>query len=312
MAALPYMQLYVADYLADTAHLNAAQHGAYLLLLMNYWQRGKALRNDNGRLANVARMSNEEWNVNREVLEEFFEVTDEEWIHHRVEKDLEAVRSKSEKASAAGRASAKRKLNKRSTNVPTNVEQTFNHTDTDTDTEQKKPSRGKREVEPRFSDFKKACDAYYRHKGFEMTWDGSEGKQLSSLLASNPTLNLEQFQGILRNRSRSAVVHSERPRKWLGNATDYAAGPLDKFGKPQEVGDARTGNRNTSKSGQVLDDLRRSLEEDGYSLGFGEAGDTQAGEPRQGDDGHLRSGPNGDGGSGRSLGAGITLLSPAS
>jgi uncharacterized protein YdaU (DUF1376 family) len=45
------MQLFVAEYLADTMHLNAIQHGGYLLLLMNYWQRGKALpNNDSGRL----------------------------------------------------------------------------------------------------------------------------------------------------------------------------------------------------------------------------------------------------------------------
>ena len=122
MAALPYIQLYIAEYLADTAHLNAAQHGAYLLLIFNYWQRGKPLKNSNERLANVARMSNEEWLANRDVLAEFFEVTDEEWSHSRIEADLSKVMNKSDRARAAGRASAQQRLNGRSTNA----QRTFN------------------------------------------------------------------------------------------------------------------------------------------------------------------------------------------
>lgn len=138
MAALPYMQLYVADYLADTAHLSTLEHGAYLLLMFNYWQRGESFKAKNEqtlnkRLASVARMSGDEWEIVRETLAEFFETSETEWRHRRIERDLEAVNSKSEKAKAAGKASAA----KRSSGCSTTVEQTFNHTDTDTDTDSK-------------------------------------------------------------------------------------------------------------------------------------------------------------------------------
>ena len=123
MPALPYMQLFVAEYLADTAHLTAAQHGAYMLLLMNYWQRGKPLRNVDARLANVARMTADEWDKSRAVLSEFFEVTPDEWRHRRVDRDLDNVTEKCAKASTAGRASAAKRSNVRSTFV----QQTFNH-----------------------------------------------------------------------------------------------------------------------------------------------------------------------------------------
>jgi uncharacterized protein YdaU (DUF1376 family) len=134
MAALPYMPLYVADYLADTAHLTALENGAYLLLIMNYWQRGKALPSEPSQLARICRMSEKQFAKIIPQLENFFEVVGNTLVHHRVECELAKVRDKSAKASNAGRASAQQKANGRSTDV----QRTFNHTDTDTDTEIRK------------------------------------------------------------------------------------------------------------------------------------------------------------------------------
>lgn len=140
------MQLYVNDYLADTAHLNAQQHGAYLMLLMNYWQQGKPLNNSRERLSFVARLTMDEWEDNREILAEFFWVDGDVWTHARVEHDLAKAREKSEQSSIAGRKSAaKRSASAVSSGVEhesneraTGVERAFNHTDTDTDTEKTK------------------------------------------------------------------------------------------------------------------------------------------------------------------------------
>lgn len=157
MAALPYMQLYVADYLADTAHLTTEEHGAYLLLLFSYWQTGKPLRAD--RLASVAKVPNERWPDVEQTLREFFHVSKGTWTHFRVEADLAKVDSKSKKNSEAGKLSAKAKAlakqaleDEQATNASTNVEQTYqrnvNHarsgdtdTDTDTDTDKSKDQK---------------------------------------------------------------------------------------------------------------------------------------------------------------------------
>lgn len=143
MAALPYMQFYVADYLADTTHLTAEEHGAYMLLLFSYWQTGKPLRID--RLATVARIPNERWPSVADTLSEFFHVTETHWVQFRVEADLEAVNSKVVTASNAGKASARAKalkkqqeLNDRSTNVDDPLQRNGNHKDTDTDTDKNK------------------------------------------------------------------------------------------------------------------------------------------------------------------------------
>lgn len=132
MAALPYMRLYIADYLADTAHLSAAQHGAYLLLIMNYWQTGRALPADDSKLARIARMTPKEWAEHGPMLAEFFHDIDGAWHHKRIDHELDAVRAKSD---SARNARAQRKSYERRTPAPTNVERTPNHTDTDTDTD---------------------------------------------------------------------------------------------------------------------------------------------------------------------------------
>ena len=144
MAALPYMQLYVADYLADTIHLDAEDHGAYLLIIMNYWQTGKPV--PVSRLQKIARVSNDRWTVVKATLSEFFNDNGTEWVHERVERDLRDVMSAQTQRVAAGKASAEaRKRVRRASDKealqppvnenPTTVQRPFNEVDTDKDTD---------------------------------------------------------------------------------------------------------------------------------------------------------------------------------
>lgn len=105
----PYMPLFVADYLGDTSHLTTLEHGAYMLLIMTYWQRGKALSADSQRLGNIARMSSEEWDKIESTLAELFVIDGDLWTHPRIEKELAKARDKSAKA----RSSAERRHGER-------------------------------------------------------------------------------------------------------------------------------------------------------------------------------------------------------
>lgn len=147
MAALPYIQLYVADYLADTMHLSTEEHGAYLLIIFNYWQTGKAVQK--ARLSSVAKVTPGRWKEMEPVLGEFFREKEGAWHHFRIDCDLSKVKSKSIKASRAGKKSAQKRAfqaaekkeesNERSTDVPTDVIETLqqkpNHTEADTNTD---------------------------------------------------------------------------------------------------------------------------------------------------------------------------------
>lgn len=129
MAALPYMQLYIADYLADTMHLSAEEHGAYLLLMFNYWQTGKPIPKN--RLVKIARLTNERWADVEPSLREFFCDNGEEWVHLRIEEDLASVREKLTKKSAAGKASVQARRSRKEADVQTKQERNLTGVQTD-------------------------------------------------------------------------------------------------------------------------------------------------------------------------------------
>lgn len=100
-----WMPLYVADYLADTNRLTTIQHGAYLLLLVDYW-RGGEIPNDKATLLQITRLSDDAWSMLEALLKHYFKLsTSNTWVHARVERELESARGKrlkaSEKASKA-------------------------------------------------------------------------------------------------------------------------------------------------------------------------------------------------------------------
>jgi uncharacterized protein YdaU (DUF1376 family) len=57
-----WMPLHIKDYLGDTMRLNTLQHGAYLLLLMEYWTHGP-LPDDDDVLCVIARMDRQKWDA---------------------------------------------------------------------------------------------------------------------------------------------------------------------------------------------------------------------------------------------------------
>jgi len=94
----PWMPFYVGDYLANTRHLNRAQHGSYLLLISHYWATG-SLPDDDAQLARIAGCSPDEWMADKPVLQAFFF---DGWKHKRVEAELKRSTEKHARLSAAG------------------------------------------------------------------------------------------------------------------------------------------------------------------------------------------------------------------
>lgn len=122
MSAPPYMQLYIADYLADTTHLTTVEHGAYLLLLMALWRAGGKLPRDAEKLARIARLTPDEWAAVEGPVLEFFTMRGGSITQKRATRELERYRATVEGRKSAGKASAAKKANKSNEQAPTNVE----------------------------------------------------------------------------------------------------------------------------------------------------------------------------------------------
>lgn len=114
MSSLPWIKLYIDDYLSATTALSATEHGAYLLLLMWYYRNGP-LPNDIQFLGKVARLRPDSVRkVVPLILQRFFVEQRNDtaehhgvtsWRHTRADKELAQVIEKSKASSAAARRS---------------------------------------------------------------------------------------------------------------------------------------------------------------------------------------------------------------
>ncbi len=121
----PWMPFYVADYLTDTAHLSAAEHGAYLLLILHYWTR-RGLPSDEESIRRITRLSPRQWTQSRDILRDLFS---DDWRHKRVDAELAQVIEKSKTNSA--NAKLRHKVRKPSADVSQVPSHTHTHTHTE-------------------------------------------------------------------------------------------------------------------------------------------------------------------------------------
>jgi uncharacterized protein YdaU (DUF1376 family) len=92
-----WMPLYIGDYLADTMRLTIDQHGAYLLLLMEYWRQGP-LPDDDAQLACIVKVDRKRWDRElKQAIRRFFTVEGDGLLH---QKRLDTERQKAAELSA--------------------------------------------------------------------------------------------------------------------------------------------------------------------------------------------------------------------
>ena len=124
-----YYQFNIGDYVSHTRHLSPIEDIAYRRLLDAYYLSERPFNSGLSVVARQIGLRDFEQEVSI-VLDEFFKLTEDGWVNSRADKEIAHFKGKIEQASRAGKASAERRSNARSTDVqPTNNQEpiTNNH-----------------------------------------------------------------------------------------------------------------------------------------------------------------------------------------
>ena len=124
-----YYQFNIGDYKSHTNHLDLLEDLAYRRLLDLCYLHERPLNSGITAVARQIGMRDHETQV-KTILEEFFCLTEDGWVNSRADREIQHYHGKIEQASRAGKASAERRSNARSTDVqPTNNQEpiTNNH-----------------------------------------------------------------------------------------------------------------------------------------------------------------------------------------
>jgi uncharacterized protein YdaU (DUF1376 family) len=117
-----YYQFNIGDYVSHTRHLSPIEDIAYRRLLDAYYLSERPLNSGIAVVARQIGLKEHEAEVH-EVLQEFFKLTEDGWINTRADKEIAHFKGKIEQASRAGKASAERRSNSRSTDVQPTINQ---------------------------------------------------------------------------------------------------------------------------------------------------------------------------------------------
>ena len=98
-----YYQFNIGDYKSHTEHLSESEDLTYRRLLDWYYLHESPIPLDLIEISRQIRMRSHSDCI-ASVLQEFFERTDQGWVHHRAEKEIAKTGERSEKASASARA----------------------------------------------------------------------------------------------------------------------------------------------------------------------------------------------------------------
>jgi uncharacterized protein YdaU (DUF1376 family) len=104
-----WMAFNVDDYVSNTLHLTARQHGAYILLICAAWKAKGSLPGNDPALMAIAKLNAKDWRVDGDVLKSFLTRRGDTWVHERVEFEWRDAQAIIDAKSKAGKEGARRR-----------------------------------------------------------------------------------------------------------------------------------------------------------------------------------------------------------
>jgi uncharacterized protein YdaU (DUF1376 family) len=113
--------MYGSAFLVDTIRLSTEQKGAYLMLMLDYYDKEAPPPDDDVVLAQIAGLSLERWRVHRRSLEPFFIIDLGVWRHARCDEELVSRQTKIEANRENGKRPKRTKSQRKATGLPTGI-----------------------------------------------------------------------------------------------------------------------------------------------------------------------------------------------
>lgn len=221
-----WMPVYIGDYLRDTQRLSTEQHGAYFLLLLDYWTNGPPPADD-AVLASISRLSLRHFRTHKKTLLQFFSVTDGKLRHKRV--DAEKIkadqiieeRRKAGKAGAASRWKRPKPI-ANATDLPmANGRQTAWQNDAPSPSPYSVPTEQRGKVDPKKRVFDEGVALLVRTGSAE----GAARKFIGGLRKS---ANDDKLASLIAEAARLNITE---PKAWLTAALNRAANESEGLGR---------------------------------------------------------------------------------
>lgn len=120
MSVNNWMPFFIGDYLGGTQRLTTEQHGAYLLLIFDYWRNGPPPLND-AILCSISRLKLARFRKHKETLLGFFEVRDGKLFHARIDAEKNKAEQRAAKFTERAKVAADARWHDTRTDAPSNA-----------------------------------------------------------------------------------------------------------------------------------------------------------------------------------------------